>query len=304
MNDPTKTPQHAPAPAAGVGPGSNASPDSTLRNGAGVGEEGDLERVKANASDTLARLEDRIVEIESLPGKLFIVEGIDGSGKSTQLDLLRKWIVSQGYAAVFSEWNSSPVVRSTTKKGKAQRLLSPLTFSLIHAADFADRLERSILPPLRAGAVVVADRYIYTAFARDVARGLAPGYVRRIYRFAPRPTIAFYFRVPLEEALRRILAGRPELKYYEAGMDLGLSPDPYRSFELFQGRIRSEYERMTPEFGLEVIDATRPIAEQQARVREMVAPHLEGVLKTAQAPFAETLQRAGLAGRYLGITAT
>jgi dTMP kinase len=249
---------------------------------------------------SLERLSDSFSEISSLPGKLFVVEGIDGSGKSTQLDLLRKWTISQGYATVFSEWNSSPVVRSTTKKGKALRLLSPLTFSLIHAADFADRLERSILPPLRAGAVVVADRYIFTAFARDVARGIAPEYVRRIYRFAPRPTIAFYFRVPLEEALRRILAGRPELKYYEAGMDLGLSPDPYRSFELFQGRIRAEYEKMTPEFNLQVIDATLPIAEQQAQVREKVAPHLASVLRTVQAPFAETLQKANLGGRYLG----
>jgi len=255
-------------------------------------------------AETLTRIEDRVAEIENLPGKLFVVEGIDGSGKSTQLDLLRKWIVSQGYAAVFSEWNSSPVVRSTTKKGKAQRLLSPITFSLIHAADFADRLERSILPPLRAGAVVVADRYIYTAFARDVARGVAPDYVRRIYRFAPKPTIAFYFRVPLEEALRRILAGRPELKFYEAGMDLGLSPDPYRSFELFQGKIRAEYERMTPEFDLQLIDATLPIAEQQSKVREMVAPHLQSVLRTTQAPFAETLQKANLGGRYLGLNAS
>jgi len=162
-----------------------------------------------------------------LPGRLVIVEGIDGSGKSTQLDLVRKWIVAQGYCATFSEWNSSPLVRSTTKFGKDERLLSPMTFSLIHAADFADRLVRTILPPLRAGAVVLTDRYIYTAFARDVARGIDPDYVRRIYRFAPKPSAAFYFRVPLDEALRRILMGRPELKYYEAGMDLGLSDDPY-----------------------------------------------------------------------------
>ena len=129
---------------------------------------------------------------EDLPGKLIIVEGIDGSGKSTQLDLLKKWVASQGYCSYFSEWNSSELVRSTTKRGKAQRLLSPLTFSLIHAADFADRLEGDILPSLRAGGVVLADRYIYTAFARDAARGMAPEYVRRLYRFAPKPTVAVY----------------------------------------------------------------------------------------------------------------
>jgi len=238
-------------------------------------------------------------EGEDLPGKLFIVEGIDGSGKSTQLDLVHKWLSSQGYCVYFSEWNSSPLVRSTTKLGKAKRLLSPMTFSLIHAADFADRLERSILPPLRAGAVVLADRYIYTAFARDAARGVDRDYVRRTYRFAPRPTGAFYFRVPLDEALRRILSGRPELKYYEAGMDLGLSPDPYKSFEMFQGRILSEYDDMVDEFGLEVIDATLPIGEQQSRVRSIVEPHLTGVLRTPVFPNARVLENEGLSGRYL-----
>lgn len=234
-----------------------------------------------------------------LPGKLFIVEGIDGSGKSTQLDLLKKWLISQGYCVSFSEWNSSPLVRETTSVGKMKRLLSPQTFSLIHAADFADRFERSILAPLRAGAIVLADRYIYTAFARDVARGMDPEYVRRIYRFAPQPTAAFYFRVPLGEALRRILTGRPELKYYEAGMDLGLSEDPYKSFEMFQGRILDQYEKMVPEFGLSVIDATLPISEQQSRVRALVNPHIKGVLRQPVNPYAEVLQMQGLSGRYL-----
>lgn len=238
-------------------------------------------------------------DLGELPGKLFVVEGIDGSGKSTQLDLLRKWLVSQGYCVSFSEWNSSPLVRDITKVGKAQRLLSPLTFSMVHAADFADRLERAILPPLRAGAVVLADRYIYTAFARDAARGMAPEYVRRIYRFAPKPTVAFYFRVQLDEALDRILGGRPELKYYEAGMDLGLSEDPYKSFEIFQGRILQQYETMVPEFGLSVIDALQPIAKQQAEVRKLVEPHLSSVLRTAVIPYADVLRNEKLSGRYL-----
>ncbi len=238
-------------------------------------------------------------DVGELPGKLFVVEGIDGSGKSTQLDLLKKWLTSQGFCAYFSEWNSSPLVRETTRVGKAQRLLSPLTFSLIHAADFADRLERAILPPLRAGAVVLADRYIYTAFARDVARGMHREYVRRLYRIAPKPTVAFYFDVPLDVALNRILAGRPQLKYYEAGMDLGLSVDPYESFGLFQDRIRREYAAMVEEYGLAVIDATLPIAQQQQRMRELIRPHLEGVLRTPVLPHAEVLAAEGLSGRYI-----
>ena len=238
-------------------------------------------------------------DAERYPGKLIVVEGIDGSGKSTQLDLLNKWLVSQGYCAYFSEWNSSPLVRETTRYGKSKRLLSPLTFSLIHAADFADRLERAILPPLRAGALVLADRYIYTAFARDAARGMDRDFVRRTYRFAPKPTVAVYFRVPMDVALNRILSGRPQLKYYEAGMDLELSLDPYKSFELFQDRIRNEYESLVGEYDLDVIDGTLPIAEQQSRMRALVKPHLENVLMAPAVPQSEILHIEGLSGRYI-----
>jgi dTMP kinase len=236
-----------------------------------------------------------------LRGRLFIVEGIDGSGKSTQLDLLHKWLVSRGYLVAFTEWNSSPVVRQTTKKGKDNKLLSPASFSLIHAADLADRVEHQILPALRAGAIVLADRYAYTAFARDVARGVDREWVRAIYSFAVRPTVAFYFRVPLDESLQRILVGRPELKYYEAGLDLGLADDPYESFRLFQGRILEEYEHIVEEFGLTVIDATRPLVQQQAQMRKLILPHLKGVQKVEHRPWREVLAKEGLHGRYLDV---
>lgn len=235
----------------------------------------------------------------TLPGKLIIVEGIDGSGKSTQLDLLRKYLDGEGYCVAFSEWNSSSVVRSVTRRGKKKQLLTPLSFSMIHAADFADRMERQMLPALKAGAIVLADRYIYTAFGRDVARGLSPKYVREMYNFAIRPTIAFYFRVPLEESLNRILTGRPQLKFYEAGMDVGLSEDPYESFKIFQGRILEEYDNMVGEFGLTVIDATRPLLEQQDEVRSIVMPHLQNVISVEQSAWREVLTEEGLHGRYL-----
>jgi dTMP kinase len=236
-----------------------------------------------------------------LRGRLFIVEGIDGSGKSTQLDLLHKWLVSRGYLVAFTEWNSSPVVRQTTKKGKDNKLLSPASFSLIHAADLADRVEHQILPALRAGAIVLADRYAYTAFARDVARGVDREWVRAIYSFAVRPTVAFYFRVPLDESLQRILVGRPELKYYEAGLDLGLADDPYESFRLFQGRILEEYEHIVEEFGLTVIDATKPLVQQQAQMRKLILPHLKGVQKVEHRPWRDVLAKEGLHGRYLDV---
>jgi dTMP kinase len=236
-----------------------------------------------------------------LPGRLFIVEGIDGSGKSTQLDLLHKWLVSEGYLVVFTEWNSSPLVRRTTQRGKKEQLLTPLTFSLIHAADLADRMERQVLPALRAGAIVLADRYIYTAFARDGARGVDPKWVRKIYSFAIRPTVAFYFQVPLDEALRRILVGRPALKWYEAGMDLGLSPDPYESFRLFQKRILGQYQGMIEEFALTAIDATQPLVYQQQQVRTLVMPHLRNVPRVNLSPWREVLTKEGLHGRYLSL---
>jgi dTMP kinase len=212
---------------------------------------------------------------QSLPGRLFVVEGIDGSGKSTQLSLLHKWLESMGYGVVFSQWNSSELVKDTTKLGKKKKMLTPATFSLIHATDFADRIERSIFPLLKAGAVVLCDRYIYTAFARDVARGMDRQWVRDPYDFAAKPTVAFYFRVPLETAIRRLVTGRDGFKFYEAGLDIGLSDDPTESFRLFQGKIVDEYEKMIPEFGLTVVDATLPVEVHQAQVRQIVRTHLE-----------------------------
>ena len=211
------------------------------------------------------------------PGRLFVVEGVDGTGKSTQIAHLRQWLISEGYTVFFSEWNSSPLVKKTTSKGKKKQLLTPTTFSLIHATDFADRTEHDIIPPLKAGAIVLADRYIYTAFARDVARNVDRSWVRELYRFAVQPTVAFYYRVPLEVSLSRILTGRTELKYYEAGMDLGLSNDPHESFKLFQERIVNEYELMIDEFGLTVMDATQPIPEQQRLMRAIIRPYLQHV---------------------------
>jgi dTMP kinase len=218
------------------------------------------------------------------PGKLFVVEGIDGSGKSTQLMLLHQWLQAEGYGTVFSEWNSSPLVKETTRRGKKRQMLTPATFSLIHATDFADRMEHNIIPLLKAGAVVLCDRYIYTAFARDVVRGMDPTWVRELYGFAVKPTTAFYFRVPLDVGMKRILDGRAGLKFYEAGMDLGLSEDEEDSFRLFQGRILEEYDKMIPEFDLTVVDATLPIEEQQSAMRQVAKAKLAQAKRLRVAP--------------------
>ena len=218
------------------------------------------------------------------PGRLFVVEGTDGSGKSTQLTLLYQWLKSEGYSVFFSEWNSSPLVKDTTRRAKKRRLFTPATFSLLHATDFADRTERDIIPPLKAGAIVLADRYVYTAFARDVARGCDRAWVRELYKFAVRPTAAFFFRAPLDVAIDRIASARPQLKYYEAGMDMGWADDDEESFKIFQGKILDEYDRMTNEFGLTLIDATQPIHKQQRQMRDIVGRYLKERFKQKAVP--------------------
>jgi len=209
-----------------------------------------------------------------IPGKLIVVEGIDGSGKSTQIRLLEKWLRYNGHHVFLTEWNSSEIVKEITSKGKKKAKLTPTTFSLLHATDFADRYERNIFPLLRAGYFVLADRYIYTAYARDGTRGCSPDWVRKVYNFAIKPDITFYFRTPIDIAINRILSGRPQLKYYEAGMDMNLSKDPYDSYRIFQGRIIEQYESMVKSEGFTIVDATLGIEEQQNTMREKVIPLL------------------------------
>jgi dTMP kinase len=205
------------------------------------------------------------------PGKLIVVEGIDGSGKSTQIALLYRWLQAQGKSVYFTEWNSSSMVKSTTKLAKKEKAFTPTTFSLLQATDFADRWENYMLPMLKAGVIVLADRYAFTAFARDVARGVDRGWVRNLYSFAPPPDLAMYFQVPLDTAVDRILSSRANLKYYEAGMDMGLSDNKVTSFRIFQQRIIDEYDKMIDEFSFKVIDGALPVEKQQKEIRNMVS---------------------------------
>src|SRR5438034_7505963 len=228
-------------------------------------------RNAARGDSRLSRPSDSLLNLpHPYPGRLITVEGIDGSGKSTQLLLLDRWLAARGYRVHFTEWNSSRLVRRSMKRGKKKDLLTPTTFSLLHAVDFADRLTYQIMPPLKAGMIVLADRYAFTAFGRDVARGVHPEWVRAVYSFAPRPDLTLYFRVPIEASLDRLLGGRAKLKYHAAGMDLGLAPDPAQSFRIFQSRVLDIYDRLAEEFELRVIDATGDIPTQQKVVRRMV----------------------------------
>jgi dTMP kinase len=209
------------------------------------------------------------------PGRLLVFEGLDGSGKSTQAALLGKWLVAQGYRVFSTEWNSSELVSNVIRRGKKKGLLTPTTFSLLHATDFADRFERKILPPLRAGYLVLCDRYAYTAFVRDAARGCDPKWVRTIYSFAPRPDLSFYFRVPVGTTLKRKLASRQKINYYEAGMDLGLADEVEESYRRFQSRLKHEYDRIAAADRFTVIDSSRPVEEIQQALRGHIRPILQ-----------------------------
>ncbi len=209
------------------------------------------------------------------PGRLLVFEGLDGSGKSTQAALLGKWLSSRGYRVFFTEWNSSELVANVIRRGKKKGLLTPTTFSLLHATDFADRFDRQILPPLRAGYLVVCDRYAYTAFVRDAARGCDPNWVRTIYSFAPRPDRAYYFRVPVSVTLKRKLASRLKINYYEAGMDLGLSDEVNESYMKFQSRLKREYDRIAQTDNFTIIDSTRAVESIQADLRANLQPLLQ-----------------------------
>ena len=203
------------------------------------------------------------------------MEGIDGSGKTTQLALLAKWLSAAGHPVLVTEWNSSALVKAATKTGKKKNALTPMTFSLLHATDFADRLLYNIIPPLKAGMIVLADRYAYTAFARDATRGVDRNWLRELYSFAVRPDLAVYFSVPIDVSTDRLLARRVKLKFYEAGMDMGWSNSLVDSFRLFQGKVLDEYDRLVDEFGLSVVDAVGSITEQQRIFRKLVTQHLE-----------------------------
>lgn len=209
-------------------------------------------------------------------GRLLAVEGIDGSGKSTHLQLLLSWLRALGHTVHLTNWNSSPLVHDALRDAKRARILTPQTFSLMHAADLADRLEQEVLPHLRVGHIVLADRWVCTALARDQARGLDPAWVRRVYAMAPRPDLTVFFRLPVEVALGRILAARGKPGYHESGMDLHLAADPAKSYRIFQQRVLDHYDAMVASERLVVIDALQPARLQQAELRELAGAVLAG----------------------------
>src|SRR5689334_11338021 len=189
-------------------------------------------------------------------GRLIVFEGLDGAGKTTQIELLRKHLTQLGYPVVMTGWNSSRLISKAIKRAKKARLLTPHLYSALHAADFMYRLEHVILPALHEGYVVLADRYSYTGLARDLARGIDRSWVEEIYALSLVPDLAFYCTTPIEEALGRIIGreGGGSPAYYEAGMDVGSGSDPIAAYRAFQARVAAEYEWICRKYGLVDVD--------------------------------------------------
>jgi dTMP kinase len=206
-----------------------------------------------------------IIPREVRDGSLFVVEGVDGSGKSTQMEMVGNWLASNGFAVVTTGWTSSETIRPLIKKIKNREILvSPYVFSLLYVADFAERCAKIIHGALKAGKIVLADRYVYTALARDHARGIPHNWIAQAYRFAPQPDLAFYFRVSPDIAISRKSAPP---KFYEAGMDLGLADNPAAAFRIFQRRVIDEYEKMIGRYNLNVFNGEDRLYETFPKVR-------------------------------------
>lgn len=208
------------------------------------------------------------MQSHNYPGKLVVIEGTDGVGRSTQVELLQNWLAVEGYGVSTTAWKSSALISQVIEKAKKKNALNTITFSLLYATDLADRLHSTIIPALKAGHVVLADRYVYTAFARDVVRGADPIWVRKIYDFAIKPDLVFYLKMPLDPLLKRIITTRGGLDFYESGRDIGMSTDLYQSFKLYQSQIMFEFERMAAEDKFITVSAEEPIENIQKVLRK------------------------------------
>ncbi|HIS54572.1 TPA: dTMP kinase [Candidatus Galligastranaerophilus gallistercoris] len=213
------------------------------------------------------------------PGLLIVLEGTDGVGKSTQVNLLKKYIENECYGCMLSEWKTSRLISNVINEAKDRNLLNTTTFSLLYAADYADRLENDIIPALKAGFVVILDRYIYTAFVRDSVRGHDINWVKKLYDFAPEPDLIFYLDVSVDVLLKRII-GSKGLDFYESGRDIGLSTDIYNSFEIYQKRCMTEYKKLQKEYNFININGELPIEEIHQKIVKEVKKVLDlGIVK-------------------------
>ena len=229
--------------------------------------------------------------IEGCPGKLIAIEGTDGVGRSTQIQLLREWLEIKGYGVIETGWTRSTLMQPTIELAKSSNTLNKLTFVLLYATDFADRLEKEIIPALKAGFVVLSDRYIYTALARAGVRGVDRQWLRNLYGFAIAPHLVFYLNIDVKTIIGRVLESRG-MDFWESGMDLKHGDDIYDSFRAYQRNLLREYQSMAEEFHFSVLDARRPINRLQEELRRQVGAFLEPTEKPAELAAATSQRRA------------
>ena len=209
----------------------------------------------------------------NLTGRLIVIEGTDGVGRSTQTGLIKTWLEAQGHAVSDTGLNRSPLTQPGLDEAKRGHTLGHNTLSLFYATDFADRLENQIIPALKAGFFVLSDRYFFSSCARDVVRGADPTWIRKVYGFALVPDLIFYLTVDMDNLIPRVLSGRG-FNYWESGMDLGLADNLFDSFVQYQVRLMQQVEQMSVEYGFIPIDANRPIQAIQDDLRAEIEKRL------------------------------
>jgi len=216
------------------------------------------------------------VDVEKLAGKLIVVEGADGSGRSTQTARLVEWLEGGGHATVQVGLKRSTLVSEELEQAQNGNILSRTTLSLFYATDFADQLENIILPALKAGFIVLADRYIYTLMARDMVRGMDEAWLKNIYGIAPVPDAVFYLNVSPEELVQRNFAKNAALDYWESGMDLGLSRDLFDSFVKYQTAVQKVFKRLQATYGFTIVNGNRSAEAVNLELRKQISSVLAG----------------------------
>lgn len=221
------------------------------------------------------------LKLDDLSGTLITIEGTDGVGRSVQIQLLRQWLEVQGYGVVETGWTRSELMSETIGAAKSGNMLNLLTFSLLYATDFADRLEKIVIPALRSGFVVLADRYMYTAFARSVVRGAEPSWIRNVFGFAIVPDLTIYLKTDVESLVPRVFNAQQNIDFWEAGMDMHLGTDLYESFRRYQAKLIRQYNSMAKEFDFFKVNAKRSVPEIQDRIQRRIRILLEEGVDTA-----------------------
>jgi dTMP kinase len=211
------------------------------------------------------------VNLGKLLGKLIVVEGADGSGRSTQISRLGEWLEGCGYATTQVGLKRSTLVSEELDRAQQGNVLSRITLSLFYATDFADQLENIILPALKAGLIVLADRYIYTLMARDMVRGMEENWLRNLYGIALEPDAVFYLNVSPEELVQRTFAKNAALDFWESGMDLGFSRDMFDSFLRYQSEVQKVFKRLQATYGFTIVDGNRPVEATNAELQKKIS---------------------------------